>query len=118
MSRVSVALLALLALAAAPKPRDVSGRWAMSWQTHKHGIQKSGYLVIAQKNDALDVVVKGDGELHAKGTVAGNDVHVAGRKMLMPFTIDGTIGSDDVMHGTLKISSVVKPFTATREATP
>lgn len=115
LARAALALLALVMLAAAPPPRDVSGRWAMSWQTHKHGVQKSGWLVIAQRGEALDVTVKGDGELHATGSVSGNAIHVTGRRMLMTFTIDATVGDDGVMRGALKIASVMKPFTATRE---
>jgi hypothetical protein len=115
-ARAALALLALVLLAAAPPPRDVSGRWAMSWQTHKHGVQKSGWLVITQRNESLDVVVQGDGELHAAGSVAGNAIHVTGRRMLMTFTIDATVGDDGIMRGALKIASVVKPFTAARES--
>ena len=113
--RAPLAVLAFLFLAVGSPPRDVSGRWAMSWQTHKHGLKKSGWLVIVQRGEALDVTVKGEGELHARGAVAGDTVHLVGRKMLMQFTIDATVGSDAVMRGSLKISGVVKPFTATRE---
>lgn len=75
-------------VAAAEAPtRDVSGRWAMSWQTHTHGVKRSGYLIIKQKGAALDVVLTGEGELHASGA----------------------------MRGVLKVPGLDKPFTATRE---
>jgi hypothetical protein len=113
--RAAAMLLAVLALASDAPPGDVSGRWAMSWQTHKHGIRKSSFLVITQKGSSLDVVLQGDGELRASGVLRGNEIHIAGRKMLVPFTIDAVLDDHQVLRGSLKTAGIEKPFTAERE---
>lgn len=115
MKRTGFLLLSLVALAVAAPPRDIGGRWAMSWQTRSHGIRQSGSLIIKQKGAALDVVLTGDGELHATGSVDGSQFHIEGRRMLMRYTIDGSVDPEQVMHGVLRVATVVKPFTAKRD---
>src|SRR4051794_7402411 len=88
MRPATFVIAALILLGTAQPARDVSGRWSMSWQTHSHGIRKSGYLIIRQTAEKLDVVLQGDGELRATGTIEGNAVHIAGRKGFFPFTIE------------------------------
>jgi hypothetical protein len=111
---IVVGLMAAAAMAA-NAPRDISGRWAMSWQTRTHGVQKSGYLLITQNGSSLTVVIQGQGEIRASGSIRGNEFLVEGHRMLMKYTITGAVDEQGVMKGSLHVATLDKPFSAVRE---
>lgn len=105
-------LLALGAAAAAPPPRNVAGTWDLTWQTRK-GPSRKGYLVVAQQGTQLRAQIHGQGEISAKGEIAGAAFTLRGSRYAVRYTIAGRVEGDR-MAGSLKVLSVERRFTGQR----
>ena len=115
MKAFRLAVAAALALpggAAAQPPRGVEGTWDLIWQT-RHGPQPSGYLVLTRRGAAIDGEIHGQGSVRASGTVTATGFVLRGRRMLVPYTIEGRVRGDR-MEGSLKMLSVDRRFTGRR----
>ncbi|HEX2764152.1 MAG TPA: hypothetical protein VHM92_09990 [Allosphingosinicella sp.] len=103
----------LLLLSAAPAPpRNVAGTWDLIWQTRK-GPSRRGYLVVVQQGAQLRAEIHGQGEVSAKGTIAGDAFTLRGSRYAVRYTIAGRVQGDR-MAGSLKVLSVERRFTGQR----
>ena len=102
------------ALAQAPgQPADrVSGTWDLTWQTRK-GPQRKGWFVIVQQGSKLKGEIHGQGHVKASGEARGSSFVLRGTRMMVPYTIAGTVEGDR-MQGSLKVLSVDRKFTGAR----
>lgn len=115
---LAVALAALpLAAAGAVQGSAVrfDGTWDLTWQTRR-GPQQRGHLVLTQSGGALSGAIHGRGSVRATGSTEGSRFVLRGRRMLVPYRIEGQV-SGDRMEGALKALSVHRRFTGVRRAT-
>jgi len=95
---------------------DVAGRWTMFWTTAT-GPRESGYLVLRQNGARVDAELHGQGSLQAEGSVRGELLVLAGRRMLVPFELRAAARAD-TLTGVLRVLSVRRAFTAVRVRAP
>lgn len=104
-------LFALLGVAPAP-PASLAGTWDLAWKT-RHGVSRSGWLVIRQEGARISCEVHGKGEVKASGRIDGTHFLLRGTRMLVPYTIEGDLAGDRI-EGDLKVLKVVRHFTGAR----
>jgi hypothetical protein len=93
-------------------PADVAGTWAMIWQGAS-GPRASGSMVLTQDGSSIHAVLHGQGSLDAEGTVRGQLLRVAGRRLLTRFEINA-VAQGDTLRGTLDVLTVHRAFIAVR----
>jgi hypothetical protein len=115
------ALAALAAAASAPLPAPaqpggtgIAGTWDLIWQT-RHGPERNGYLVLRFERGQLVGEIHGRGAVTARGEFAGQDFHLRGSRMLVPYRIDGRLAGDRIA-GHLRMLSVDRSFQGVRRA--
>lgn len=116
MRKARAALLALALAGAQPVPAQapprIDGTWDLFWQTRR-GPRQSGYIVLARRGSRVEAELHGRGSLRVSGSASGSGFVLRGRRMLVPYTIEGTVRGDR-MEGSLRMLSVDRRFTGTR----
>ncbi|HEV2815860.1 MAG TPA: hypothetical protein VGW40_01355 [Allosphingosinicella sp.] len=108
---IATALLLAAAVAAQPPP-SVEGIWDLTWQTRR-GPRQSGSIVLIRRGAVLEGELRGKGSVHARGSVSGSGFVLRGRRMLVPYTIEGNVRGDR-MEGSISMLSVNRRFTGIR----
>lgn len=101
----------MAAFAQAPASR-VEGTWDLTWQTRR-GPQQRGYLVLSRRGAVLEGEIHGQGRVRASGSISGSGFVLRGRRMLVPYAIEGMVRGDR-MEGSLRMLSVDRRFTGVR----
>jgi hypothetical protein len=96
----------------AEAPAAMAGTWDLIWQT-RHGPERKGYLVVRQFGARLEAEIHGQGQVKAKGAMAGNVFTLRGSRMMVPYVISGRV-DDGRLTGSLKILSVERRFIGAR----
>lgn len=121
---VAAALLILLAamagastgVAAAPAPAapaaGFQGTWDLQWKTRK-GLTPGGYMVVSRKGARFRAKLHGRGSVDASGTLNGDRFVLRGSRMLVPYTMTGSLRGDTI-EGSLKVMSVERHFIGRR----
>ena len=96
------------------RPAGIEGTWDLIWQT-RHGPEQNGYLLLRFEGGQLVGEIHGRGAVTARGSMSGQDFHLGGSRMLVPYRIDGRLSGDRIA-GRLRMLSVDRRFQGVRRA--
>ena len=97
---------------AARGPQQIGGTWDAVWRNSR-GEARKGLIVIEQRGTQLSARVESHGNVTATGALQGNAFTLRGKRMGVPFTIEGQVKGRK-MRGTLNAILVERSFTAVR----
>jgi hypothetical protein len=95
----------------APAP-IFQGTWDLQWKTRR-GLTPGGYMVIRQKGARFKAKLHGQGSIEASGSLNGDRFVLRGSRLLVPYTMTGTLRGDTI-EGSLKVMSVERHFIGRR----
>lgn len=97
---------------AAPAAQRIGGTWDLTWK-NKRGEIRRGSMTVEQRGSQLFATVYDRGGATATGAISGSAFTLEGRRLLLPFTVNGRVKGRK-MTGTLLAPGVERRFTGVR----